>query len=418
MSTLPDGYQSSAVRTGVKRLNLLSRYAEQLMHAYGGETIDEDALTSNALSQLLGARVLWRDDEDGRLRISHKLRELIAEMIADEQRRQTHADVAESLEALRTLVNRYRQTQRKGHYGELQYVQRLLSAEVDDFNSRLADAIDSLWQKLNSDFGFVQNLDAKIRENHRAQKQAKRLLDGLQLIDFAEWIDLAGSHGFLRRLLVSQWQNQVSHHYSSLRLVQDRLVQLITRFRQQQATTRLVRGMAQFLRTQTGYQPPAYAQRSDVPALLNMATPLRLAAHAEVERDSHQTDIVSAFARIPKRREQAPLPESAAAVESTAIEAVAPLQKAVKQAAETFFLRVVDAAGEPQSALAYWQQGDYDWPADIWLFQILAEYDGLPVDQRRCFRLSPTEEAHSRFNELTLVRDYVVELLWSPALHA
>lgn len=404
------GYQGSVVRTGVQRLNLLSRYGDALMRAYGGDAIDDGDFTDSALRQLLGARVLWRDDEDGHLRISHKLRELIAEMIADEQRRQTHADVAESLESLRNLVNRFLETQHKGNYGELEHLQRLLRAEIDDFNSRLADAIDSLWQKLNSDFGFVQSLDDKIRENDRAQKQAKRLLDGLQLIDFSEWIDLAGSHGFLRRLLVSQWQNQVSHHYSSLRLVQDRLVQLITRFREQQASARLVRGMAQFLRTQTGYQPPEYAKRSEVPPLLNMAKPLHAPAYPETERDSHQALMVALFARVPKRREQTVLPESADAVDTLEIEAVAPLQRAVKQAAEAFFLKAVDEAGQPLSAMDYWHEQSCQWPADIWLFQVLAEYDGLPAKQRAQFRLTATEEPQSRFNELTLVRDYDVAL--------
>src|SRR5699024_10358612 len=319
-----------------------------------------------------------------------------------------------SLDTLRAQANRYLDAQRKGHYTELAHVQGLLRAEIDDFNSRMTDAIDSLWQKLNSDFGFVQSLDDKIRENDRAQKQVKRLLDGLELIEFPEWIELAGSHGFLRRLLVSQWQNQVSHHYGSLRAVQDRLVQLITRFRQQQASTRLVRGMAQFLRTQTGYQPPAYAKRSEVPALFNRATPLRAPAHPEVKRNAHQALIVELFQRIPKRREQVELPDSAEAVEVMAMEAVAPLQQAVKQAAEAFFLHVVDASGQPVSALAYWREQAHDWPADIWLFQVLAEYDGLPRRQRRRFSLDPTEEAHSRCNQRMLIRDYMLRLEPAP----
>ncbi|MDN5781160.1 MAG: hypothetical protein L0H23_03900, partial [Luteimonas sp.] len=105
---MSDGdFQGTVVEAGVRRLKLLSLYGRVLMQAYSGGAIDDTDFTDNALRQLLGARVLWRDDEDGRLRISHKLRELIAEMIADEQRRQTHADVAESLDTLRAQANRY-----------------------------------------------------------------------------------------------------------------------------------------------------------------------------------------------------------------------------------------------------------------------------------------------------------------------
>src|SRR5699024_390008 len=108
VAAVSDGdYQSTVVATGVRRLKLLSRSGEVLMRAYSGGAIDDTDFTDWALRQLLGARVLWRDDEDGRRRISHKLRELIAEMIAAEQRRQTHADVAESLDTLRAQANRY-----------------------------------------------------------------------------------------------------------------------------------------------------------------------------------------------------------------------------------------------------------------------------------------------------------------------
>mgnify|MGYP003704614141 CR=1 FL=1 len=112
----------------------------------------------------------------------------------------------------------------------------------------IADAIDSLWQRLNSDFGFVSQLNDKIRENDRAQKQIVRLLDGLALIDFDELIELVGSDGSLRKLLISQLQNRLSHHYTSLREVQRRLIELMARFRKQQARSRLMTGMAAFMR--------------------------------------------------------------------------------------------------------------------------------------------------------------------------
>src|SRR5699024_11072645 len=122
-------------------------------------------------------------------------------------------------------------------------------------------------------------------------------------------------------------------------------------------------------------------------------------------------EMIELFRRLPKRREQGALPASAAAVTMTETEAVAPLQQAVKQAAESFFLQVVDHGGDAVSAMRYWQDNGHDWPADIWLFQVLAEYDGLPRQQRRQFRIRATEQPHSRFNELTLIRDYTLALV-------
>src|SRR5690625_508966 len=158
------------IQAGVKRLHLLGRHGEALMRGYAGGRLSDEDFSPRGLEQLLAARVLWRSD-NGDLRISHRLREFLAEMLQDEQRRQINTDMAGLLEHLRNLVNRYLEAQNRGHYMELEQVHQLLSAAVDDFNSRFADAIDSLWQRLHSDFGFVQGLEEKIRENRRAQQQ-------------------------------------------------------------------------------------------------------------------------------------------------------------------------------------------------------------------------------------------------------
>ena len=230
--------ESRLLKTGAERLALLGKHAERLMQAYTRDDVPLEGLSDGALRKLLAARVLWRPDEQSGVKLSPKVRDLIAEMLADETRRHVNADVAETLELIRTQVDSYREARSKGeHWRQEQQLLRLRQ-EVDDLNGRFADAIDSLWQRLNSDFGFVSQLNDKIRENDRAQKQIVRLLDGLALIDFDELIELVGSDGSLRKLLISQLQNRLSHHYTSLREVQRRLIELMARFRKQQARSR------------------------------------------------------------------------------------------------------------------------------------------------------------------------------------
>ena len=251
MSADPHALESRLVSTGVERLVLLGKHAEALMAGYAREEVPLEGLSTTALNRLLAARILWRPDEQGGVKLAPKVRELIAEMLADETRRHVNADVAETLELLRSLVQSYREARDAGEYWRQEQQLLRLRQEVDDLNGRFADAIDSLWRRLNSDFGFVSRLGDKIRENERAQKQIERLLDGLSLIDFDELIDLVGSDGALRKLLVSGLQQQLTQHFTSLREVQRRLVELMARFRQQQARSRLVAGMAGFLRGYT-----------------------------------------------------------------------------------------------------------------------------------------------------------------------
>ena len=128
-----------------------------------------------------------------------------------------------------------------------------LDEAVYDLAAQFEEAIFSLWHRLNSNFGFVSNLSDKIRENSRAQQQIKRLIDGLSLIDFAELIELAEGNPTLRKILVSRLQQQMSAHHGSLLEVQKRLVELMTRFRQQQERSLLVLNMAGFLSEHPGF---------------------------------------------------------------------------------------------------------------------------------------------------------------------
>src|SRR5699024_4094927 len=248
----------------------------------------------------------------------------------------------------------------------------------------------------------------KIRENERAQQQVKRLLDGLEMIDFNEWIELAGSHGFLRRLLVSQWQQQMSDHHSSLRLVQERLVALITRFREQQASAQLVRGMVKYLRTKVDHQWQPYAKRSQVPTLMNVAASLSLPSHPEIQRLEHQQLVAELVAALPRASQRVALPEAAMAVDQREAEGMARVHSQVKQAAGAFYLTALEQPSQALSAMEYWQQQAHPWQADIWLFQVYSEYQRLPLQERKHFYLKPHEVVPSRTNELMLVRDYTL----------
>lgn len=232
----------------------------------------------------------------------------------------------------------------------------------------------------------------------------------MELIDFDEWIELAGSHGFLRRLLVSQWQQQIATHLHSLRTVQARLLALITRFRQQQARARLVRGMAQFLRTHLTWQPSDYAHRSVLADLFNQATPLAPAAAPDLARDSDQELLAELLTRLPRRREPAEVAPMAGPVPLVATPEVALLQRAVKQAAEAFFLHVADQGGAAVSALAWWRAHGEPFDPGIWLLQVLAEYEGLPRAQRHLLGLQTHSEPAGPYNQLELVRDYRLQL--------
>ena len=398
--------ESRLLTTGVERLALLSRHSEALMQGYVSDDVPLEGLSSNALRKLLAARIVWRPDEQSGVKLTPKMRELIAEMVADESRRQVNADVADTLEQVRTQVASYREASQLGDYWQQEQQLLRLRQTMDDLNGRFADAIDSLWQRLNSDFGFVSRLNDKVRENERAQKQVVRLLDGLALIDFDELIDLVGNDGTLRKLLISQLQQQLSQHFTSLREVQSRLTELMARFRRMQARSRLVSGMAAFLREHPGFTPGNYARRSEVPELCNHAAALKPAGAAAL--DHHQD--INLLGALLKDLPSVTRPAEVTAAASPALVAesamVAARQQALKQDVEAFYLHVVDnSADEPLSALAYLQASELTWPEEIWLFQVIAEYQGLPRHEQGAFQWLPEESPASVFNDVRLIHD-------------
>ncbi|MFY0990440.1 hypothetical protein [Halomonas sp. C05BenzN] len=402
--------ESRLITTGAERLALLGKHAEALMAGYARDEVPLEGLSTTALNRLLAARILWRPDEQGGVKLTPKVRELIAEMLADETRRHVNADVAETLELVRSLVQSYREARDAGEYWRQEQQLLRLRQEVDDLNGRFADAIDSLWRRFNSDFGFVSRLTDKIRENERAQKQIERLLNGLALIDFDELIELVGSDGALRKLLVSGLQHQLSQHYTSLREVQRRLIELMARFRQQQSRSRLVAGMAAFLREHPGFVPGNYARRSEVPELVNRAAPLIAAGAAALDHHPDTRVLGELLHRLP-RPAQRPEPVTAAGAAAPQEDTlVAARQQALKEDVERFYLTVVDHGGESLSALQYLQEGELAWGEEIWLFQVIAEYQGLPRSEQRAFRLRQQETQASPYNHLRLIHDVSLEL--------
>lgn len=410
MAPLDTGAASNLFSVGAERLALLGKHHKALMQGYLDGFIDEAAFSESALKKLIAARILWRPDEQQPLALRPLVSELIASMVADENRRQINADVAEKLEQIRNRVQAYRDAQYKSDYSLAELQLQRLTEHVHDLSGQFEEAIDSLWHRLNSDFGFVASLDDKIRENERAQKQLRRLLDGLVLLDFNELIELSEGNNQLRKLLVSQLQNQLSSHHSSLLEVQKRLIELLARFRQQQSRSMLITNMAAFLRQHPKYQPADYPNRSDVPVLFNQAAAIQPQAAIALDKASER-QILAELVRALPRTAAINLPDQQSASFAAVMEdeEIAARQQALKTDVENFYLRVIDKAG-PLSALDYLTEQQLSWDSEIWLYQIIAEYQALPVDEKHMFAIKRDEVPASAVNSLLLIRDISLSL--------
>jgi hypothetical protein len=392
---------------GKERLELIGKHADALMQGYLEGDVNELAFSQQALQKLLDSRVLFYPQEQS-LRLRPIVNELIASLTQDERKRQINTDVGEHLDQIDTRVQSLQGARKKGDYAASEHHMQLLTERVNDMTGQFGDAIESLWHRLNTEFGFVSSLDDKILEIELAQRQLRRILDGFGIINFDDLIQLAGSDGALRKLLVSQLQARISEHSGSLLEVQKRLVLLMARFRQQQDRALLINRMSAFLRQHPNFQIGDYPNRSQVPAVINQAHGISPQAFIALDRAQDSYALAELARAVPREPEQNLQSETQTEGFVMAVQnLVATQQKQLAKDVEDFFIQVIESP-QALSGVDYLAEQALPWEPEMWLFQIVAEYQGLPEQNKHSFMLEKDSAQQSRFNQLHIIQDVTV----------
>ena len=400
------GAQSNPLfQLGKERLELIGKHADALMQGYLQGHIDESSFTQQALDKLINGRILWRPDEQHPLSLRPNVNELIAGLTQDERKRQINSDVGEHLDLIHTRVQSLQAARQKGDYAASEHHLQLLTERVHDMTGQFGDAIESLWHRLNTEFGFVSSLDDKILEIELAQRQLRRILDGFKIINFDDLIQLAGSDGTLRKLLVSQFQARISEHSGSLFEVQKRLILLMARFRHQQERALLVNRMSAFLRQHPNFKVGDYPNRSHVPGVINQAHGIHAQGFIALDRPQDSYALAELARTIPRDLTPPPHSEKQTQGFDTGIQdLVATEQKQLAKDVEDFFLQVIDST-QAISGVEYLAEKELPWEPEMWLFQIVAEYEGLPQQNKQSFMLEKDSARKSPFNHLHIIHD-------------
>ena len=402
---------------GKERLELIGKHADALMQGYLEGHLKESSFSRQGLQKLLDSRVLFYPEEQS-LSLRPIVNELIASLTQDERKRQINTDVGEHLDQIDTRVQSLQAARHKGDYAASEHHMQLLTERVNDMTGQFGDAIESLWHRLNTEFGFVSSLDDKMLEIELAQRQLRRILDGFGIINFDDLIQLAGSDGGLRKLLVSQLQARISEHSGSLLEVQKRLVLLMARFRQQQDRALLINRMSAFLRQHPNFQMSDYPNRSQVPAVINHAHGISAQAFIALDRPQDSYALAELARAVPREPQQHSLSEKQTEGFVMAVQnLVATEQKQLAKDVEDFFIQVIDSP-HALSGVDYLAEKELSWEPEMWLFQIVAEYQGLPQQNKQSFMLDKDSAQQSRFNHLHIIQDVTVGMRFFGDLQA
>lgn len=400
------------IQAGTKLLNALSRHSELIMQAYINGVVDEKEHSKKVLDQLVQLGVLWRPDPQSRLRLKNAVRSLLEGSLQDERSRNIDANIGASIASLKTLAEHYKEALHYQRYAESQAHMSDLTEHVYQLTESLGNSVRLLFGRINNEFGYVSSVEAKIRENELAQEQVSELLNQLEFFRFDELSEVAGSNRELRHLLVVSLQQSFAKAIQELSVVQAKLLDLLGRFREFQGRTRLLKGYLLHMEQQPDFAPSNYTTMTKVPVLFNQAAPCIGQAHADLNRIEHEEilqDIVNSLTDIHTRTPQVEKAKAASEISVDEQSSVDLTKEPIRQAVEAYFCEVIDN-GQPLSALDYFEREALDFDPEVWIYQIIGDYQALDDNDKQYFAIDTNGQPHPVFNGNFLINDLTLGL--------
>ena len=398
---------SNLKKSGTSLLNALSTHSELVMQAYFGGSIEETDYSPKVIKNLVDLKIMWRPENERGLRLRPALRTLLEESLQDESNRQIDANIGSNLGSLSTLAEHYKESMLQGRYREADAHLSDLTERVYSLTDMLATNVRLIWQRISNEFGYVSTVDAKIRENELAQSQVSELLNQLSLFQFDKLSQLAGSHRELRTLLVVTLQSSFAQCTQELSLAQSKLIDLLGRFREFKGRTRLLKGFVLHMEQKPDFVPQNYANLSTVPPLFNVAQHIISPASIDVNRTDHEHEMLSlvqTMKHINRHRASTRSVSNNAPLVIQDTTAVALEESRLKQAVEQFFCEVIEA-GQNVTALEYYDEHNLDFDREVWLYQIIGGYHGLPDADKNYFAVETTGKPDPQFSGNFVITD-------------
>lgn len=263
-------------------LRLLHRHSALIIDAYhhNHSEIPENQDNESAISDLIASRLAWRPDDCVNVRLSGSLIHLLDHGLRNAYRRHVDTDIGGRINDIEGLVNNYRAANKKTAYQDAKIYWRSIEEQVYDLREMLKNTTRQLWQQITSEFAYVTDLDSKIRENERVLNQAKRLNDGLELIQYDELSSLAGNDIQLRRLLLKVLASGINQCQQELCDALHRLKELLFELRKQKYQGHLIKSFYQCFQSNPDFL--GKMSLTKLPPVINQVSPISLSAHADL----------------------------------------------------------------------------------------------------------------------------------------
>lgn len=400
------------IQAGTKLLNALGRHSELIMQAYVNGTVTERDYSPKVLEQLVQLGVLWRPDPQSELRLKGAVRTLLEGSLQDERNRTINANIGAALASLKTLAEHYKEALHYNRYNESAAHMSDLTEHVYQLAESLSNSVRVMFSRINNEFGYVSSVEAKIRENELAQGQVTELLYQLECFRFDELSEIAGSNRELRHLLVVSLQQSFSRAAQELSVAQARLLDLLGRFREFQGRTRLLKGYLLHMEQQPDFTPGNYPNLTQVPILFNQAAGMLKPASVDVNNVSQESElqeIVASLTHVHRRKQQAEETPASQDIDVSEQDTVSLEKDPLQQAVDDYFCDVIDS-GQPKSALTYYAANAMEFDPEVWIYQVIGNYQSLDDTDKQFFALDPHGQEDAVFNGNFYINDITLGL--------
>lgn len=396
-------------QAGVSLLKALSRHSDLIMQTYLSGSLNENEYSPKVIDKLMQLGVLWRPEPDAELRLKQAVRNLLESSLHDERNRQIDANIGSSLASLKTLAQHYKEALHLQKFGDASAYLSDLTEHVYQLTESLENSVRTLFSRINNEFGYVGSIDAKIRENQLAQEQVSELLNQLEMFQFDQLSIEAGSNRELRHLLVVTLQQSFAKVTRELAVVQARLLALLGRFREFKGRTQLLKGFLLHLEQQPDFAPKNYSQFSQVPLLFNQAKAIIKPAAVDVFSTVQEHDLQEIVGKLKSvhRHQQANTDDNERKAQQILVEQQAEVEfkeDTLKQAAEAYFCQVIET-GQSLTALDYLKQNELAVDAEAWLYQVIGEYQSLPLEEQSYFAIDTIGHDHPIYDGNYIIQD-------------
>lgn len=401
------------IRDELKRVfRLLKKHEDLLINSYldNNSMVEELIDDLSSIDSLIDARILWRPSGNESVRLSRELSSLFERLLRDPRRLSIDADIGQFLKNIQNNINHYKESAKNGNTHDSSHYLGQIERLIDDLRSSLLDSSGALWQKINSEFGYVTSLDLKIKENQFVLDEAKCLIDRIEMIKVSEMDEWAGSDPLLQHYLQRWLLDSVEICRLETRDAMDKLNDLLFEYRKQQRLGKMIDTLYRQYQNQPGYIPSDYAGMGDIPSVFNQVPAMTLTGHVDISDPQQEIILTEIISGLRKERVELEEPETLERIEVKDDEPAVDLEYSpLRQAVEDFYLAVVDS-DQPLRAVDYIPSDHVESDSELWIYAVIARHNNMDEQERSLFNISFVEEPDPIFNGRHIVCDVIINL--------